>query len=64
MGIPFTFVANATDQFFLKVDSGIEIFDLSGRNNSSCIFNALLSDISYTDVTFNAFDLTCLSPTR
>ncbi|MEM7435215.1 MAG: hypothetical protein AAF436_08700 [Myxococcota bacterium] len=30
LGIPFSFVANATDQFFIKVDSGIEFFDLSG----------------------------------
>ncbi|MEM7138100.1 MAG: hypothetical protein AAF500_16075 [Myxococcota bacterium] len=30
LGIPFSFVANATDQFFVKVDSGIEFFDLSG----------------------------------
>lgn len=30
MGIPFSFVANVTDQVFLKVDSGMEFFDLSG----------------------------------
>lgn len=30
LGIPFSIVANVTDQFFLKVDSGMEFFDLSG----------------------------------
>lgn len=30
MEIPFSFVANVTDQLFLKVDSGMEFFDLSG----------------------------------
>jgi hypothetical protein len=30
LNLPFNFVANATDQFFLKLNSGMNLFDLSG----------------------------------